>query len=591
MQNINKSAGSPPVSLGQVFDLFKGVQPSESRVKGLLYLIGIVLTPVTLFGALMGFKRAYGRFGLPEGRKPSLTNLTPIMWIGMILGVIVTWALLIILLIIVSAVAGSFLGSGIGMQAVLIFMVFNVAVSVVLFRYFRNWQSAVGGYVAESSRFGSARWATEKDLAPFERKPGLYIGGGYYGYTKQGHILTMGGTRGGKGVNVILPNLLGLSGYSGSWFIIDVKGELAAISARYQRESGQDVLILDPWGINGANSVTYNPLDLVVAQSNPDSLIDDISIIAEMIVPKEKQGDQFWNNKARSLIAGLILHLIMTGDKKTITLGKVWEWLRLSEEVLEELLSDMAISDSAVVRATANEYISIMHTASKMFQSIMAAAQEKTDFLKSPALQKSLASSSFDIKNITNGKTTLYVIIPPDKLDSHFQWLRLVMTTALRSAVRNRNKKITFLLDEFAALGYLPEVKTALSTYAGYNITMWPIVQDLGQLQTLYGQSWETFISNTAVRQFLSVSDVFSLEYLSKLMGTTTAVSIDSSDPKAKAQATARPLVTPDEIRRASADRVFALIEQQPVAVFDKIPYYEMPTLKGKFDDNPYYKQ
>ncbi|MCH5716709.1 type IV secretory system conjugative DNA transfer family protein [Niabella hibiscisoli] len=130
---------------------------------------------------------------------------------------------------------------------------------------------------------------------------------------------------------------------------------------------------------------------------------------------------------------------------------------------------------------------------------------------------------------------------PPDKLDSHYQYLRLVMTTALRSAVRNHDKRITFLLDEFAALGYLPEMKTALSTYAGYNITMWPIVQDLGQLKSIYGEVWETFISNTAVRNFLSVSDVFSLEYLSKLMGTKTVVTYDE---KGKPNTTSRPLAT-----------------------------------------------
>lgn len=590
MQNNNRSAGSPSVSSGQVFALFKGVQPSESFVRGLLYIIGVLLTPITLFGALIGYKVGYNRFGYPYGEKPVFKNLKPVMWFAMLAGAVLIWIVTAIVLTVVGKVAGTFFGNNLGMQMVLVYIIANLVVSFAIFRVFNRWQRNVLNGMAEEGRFGSAHWATADDLADLERKSGLYIGGGIYGYGGNGHFLTLGGTRGGKGTNIILPNLLGLGGYDGSWFVIDVKGELAAVSARYQREKGQDVHIIDPWGLNTTDGATYNPLDLVADQTNPDHLIDDISIIAEMIVPKETKGDQFWSNKARSMIAGMILHLMMTAEKKDRTLAKIWRWLRLPVEEFEQLLGDMVASDSAIVRATGNEYSSIVHSSEKMFQSILAVAQEKTDFLKSPALQKSIATSSFDVKNITNGKTTLYVIIPSEKLDTQYQWLRLVMTTALRSAVRNRNKRITFLLDEFAALGYLPEMRTALSTYAGYNITMWPIVQDLGQLKTLYGESWETFISNTVVRQFLSASDVFTLEYLSKLFGTATTVTYDANDPNAKANTTARPLATPDEIRRASAKSIFTLIEQRPAAVLPKLPYYKMPTLDGKHDSNPYYK-
>lgn len=582
MQNNKKSASSSNMGFGQLIALFKGNQSGDGIVKEILFVIGVVLTPVTLFGALMGYKHAYNRFDLPNGRKPNLDNIQPITLIAMLLGALTAWALIIVLLMLTLKYS-----RGVQNWVIVMMVIFNGAVSTFLFRSFNSWQVKVASNIVDEQRFGSARWAGKNDLTDLEGKEGIYIGSGTYAYDKQGHILTLGGTRGGKGVNCILPNLLNVSHYKGSWFIIDVKGELAAVSARLQRANGQNVMILDPWAMHTTEGATYNPLDLVIEQTDPDNLIDDISIIAEMIVPKETKSEQFWENKARSLIAGMILHLLMTKTKEERTLGKIWQWLRLPQEGLDDLLTDMAVSDSEIVKATANEYIGILQTATKMFQSIMAVAQEKTDFLKSPALQKSLNQSSFNIGDITNGKTTLYVIIPPDKLDSHYQWLRLVMTTALRSAVRNRNKRVTFLLDEFAALGYLPEIKTALSTYAGYNITMWPIVQDLGQLKRLYGESWETFISNTAVRQFLSVSDVFSLEYLSKLMGMSTTVSYDD---KGKAQSTARSLVTPDEIRRASADNIFALIEQRPAACFPKIPYYEMPALKGFYDDNPYYK-
>lgn len=593
MQNNKKSAGSRDVSLWELFDLFKDLKQPEAPVKVFLYIIGIVLTPISLCGALMGYKKAYLRFGLPNEEKPILKNLKRIYWTAMCIGIIVVWLLVAVGVALLIQLSDVLMGGDVGIWATFGFMLINLILSAYIFSYFKRWQLSILNHLNEINRFGSATWGTDEAIADLERQDGIYIGGGIYGYKKNGHHLTLGGTRGGKGINLIVPNLLGISSYTGSWFIVDVKGELAAISARFQQDSGQNVYILDPWGIHTKEGATYNPLDLVANQTDPDNQIDDISIIAEMIVPRDSKGDQFWDNKARSLIAGMILHLIITEEKQNHTLAKIWEWLRLpmvGENSLEELIADMVVSDSAIVQATGNEYASIIHSSEKMFQSILATAQEKTDFLKSPALQKSLAASNFNINNITNGKTTLYVIIPPDKLSSHSQWLRLVMTTALRSAVRNHDKRITFLLDEFAALGYLPEMKTALSTYAGYNITMWPIVQDLGQLKSIYGDVWETYISNTAVRHFLSVSDVFSLEYISKLMGTKTTVTYDANDKSGKPHVTARALATEDEIRRASANAIFTLVENRPPLVFSKLPYYEMPTLDGLHDPNPYYK-
>ncbi|MBO0950592.1 type IV secretory system conjugative DNA transfer family protein [Fibrella sp. HMF5405] len=97
----------------------------------------------------------------------------------------------------------------------------------------------------EGNKFGSARFARPKELNAYRTGPGLYIGGEFV-FKDKGHKLTVAGTRGGKGTNLIIPNLLGLGGCQGSWVVIDPKGENAAITVRYQRESGQNVVILNP---------------------------------------------------------------------------------------------------------------------------------------------------------------------------------------------------------------------------------------------------------------------------------------------------------------------------------------------------------
>jgi type IV secretion system protein VirD4 len=73
------------------------------------------------------------------------------------------------------------------------------------------------------------------------------------------HVLTVAGSRCGKGVSLLVPNLLL---YDGSILAIDPKGELARITARARREKGQKVVVLDPFGENGRYpSGSFSPLD------------------------------------------------------------------------------------------------------------------------------------------------------------------------------------------------------------------------------------------------------------------------------------------------------------------------------------------
>jgi type IV secretion system protein VirD4 len=588
MNSQSTRSGKFDVSINEIVSLFIPLKNKAADVKRLLFVIGAILSPVTLAGVLWGYIRAYHRHHFPHGELPSFDQLKPITRVAMILGGLIIWILLAAVGTVMYQHGGQYLQEK--YLGWFIFLWVNIIVSIAIFIGFNRWRKNISAQVSEMNRFGNARYAQVQDLADYIRKEGVYIGNLIYGYAKQGHFLSVAGTRAGKFINLIAQNLLGMGGFRGSRVVIDVKGEIAFVTSRYQKQSGQTVLILDPWQIVTKDGATYNPLDLISNQKNPEQLSDDATIIAEMIVPKSNSGDQFFNNRARAMITGLVMHLVTSQPESKRHLGTLWSWLRLNDEDWINLLGDMSISADEIVRTAANEIVSVYNRSEKTFASILSAAQDATDFLKSPSLQKSLKSSNFDINTLSDGKTTLYVVIPPTHLNSQSQWLRLVVTTAMRAVVRNRNKRVLFILDEFAALGYLPEIETALSTYAGYNISVWAILQDLGQLKRHYGENWETFISNTAVRHFFGINDKFTAEYLSDIFGDTTYVTYENDGKNGtKPHGTARRLVTPDEIRRGSADQMFTLIEQKPVALFQKIPYYEIEFLDGRHDPNPYY--
>ncbi len=571
----------------------------EAFFKFCLILVGILLTPITLAGALLWYIRGYNRFMLPKGRMPEFATAPPIVKAAMVIGAVLIWVFIyyaakLYFYLLVEFVPWRYQNP----LFVLYFLSVNIIVTFFVYMMFRAWRNKTVSHAQESVKFGTARWAEHAELVPAYTNPnGLYIGG-QYTFSDKGHVLTVAGTRGGKGTNLIIPNLLGISNYETSWVVIDPKAENAVITSRYQREVGCDVVILNPWGLFAdklEKARTYNPLD-ILSDISSIHLVDDAQIIAEMLVPIDKNDrDRFFTDNARSIITGLLLHLVTSQEKEKQTLTTIWEWLRLKQKDWDKLLEDMGVNDDPVngkiVRNSANEIIKLMAAGEKTFGSILATALQCTDFLKSQALQNALVSD-YDPKTLADGNTALFIIIPADKLQSHSKWLRLVTTTLLRAVVRKPNKRVTFLLDEFAALGYISEIETALSTYAGYEVTIWPILQSLIQLQKHYGQGWETFIGNTAVRQYFSINDNFTAEYVSKAIGMTSHITHkhNKGEDTMQPEANQRLLITPDELRRASGGNIFAFMGEKPPIYYPKRPYYTIDGMKQRYDENPYIK-
>src|SRR5271170_4794674 len=123
------------------------------------------------------------------------------------------------------------------------------------------------------------------------------------------HIMTVAGSRAGKGVSTIIPNLIE---YPGSVLVIDPKGENARHTrnrrgngSRAVKESlGQDVFVLDPFGVSGHPTASFNPLSMI-GGATP---VDDAALIAEALVIPEHGEARHFGDAARNFLRGLILH-------------------------------------------------------------------------------------------------------------------------------------------------------------------------------------------------------------------------------------------------------------------------------------------
>lgn len=469
---------------------------------------------------------------------------------------------------------------------------------------------------------GSARFSSKAERAAFQRGEGLLIGrdadtGRLLRYDGPAHLITLAPTRAGKGVGTIVPNLLTANR---SVLVIDPKGENARITAEVRQKFGA-VHVLDPFGVTGLPGAAYNPLDRLA----PDSLDlgEDAAALAEALVmdPPGQTTEAHWNEEAKALLAGLIMFAVCHETPERRSLAAVREYLTLPPDRFRDLLALMQESEAAggLIARAANRFLG---KADREAASVLSNAQRHTHFLDSPRIVAAMGRSDLRFADLRHRVTSVFLVLPPNRLDVYSRWLRLLVSEALQDIARDAERPrrgperpqeppgglsgplthpedtegatdalsaalrpaerlktpALFLLDEFAALGRLEAVERAMGLMAGYGIQLWPILQDMSQLKDLYGTRAGTFIANAGVQQVFGVNDLETAKWLSQSIGQqTTAYRSISQKPgefdSTTTSVTGRDLLTPDEIMQLPPEAQLLRIQGQPITVARKLRY------------------
>lgn len=386
-------------------------------------------------------------------------------------------------------------------------------------------------------------------------------------HTGGGHLMTFAPTGAGKGIGAVIPALLN---YAGPVIVIDPKGENYPVTARRRREMGHQVICLDPFDSikDEHEDAAFNPLDLIDLDS--PNVADDAMMLAEALSYQTTMDtDPFWHIRGKQLLAGMILHTASSLPEPLCTLENVAEQLNQSRETLATTLADMGRSRFPLVKATP---AIISHSAERMADSILAMSQTNLSFLGSATVCAATARSSFEPQAVTRGEPlSIYLIVPPEKLESHAPLLR-IWIAALMKLILNRRAKVArptlFILDEAAQLGHFPPLRKAITLLRGYGLQTWSFWQDLSQLKRLYGDAWETMYNNCRAHQYFGITTPYLAEQISRLTLHDDLFEILDLD---------------------SDELLLSLAGDRPVIA--QLPNYltDRP-FKGQFDPNPYHE-
>jgi type IV secretion system protein VirD4 len=399
------------------------------------------------------------------------------------------------------------------------------------------------------------------------------------------HALVCAPTGAGKTLNILIPWLLS---YDGSMVVFDPKGESLAVAAEFRVYLGQQVTAFAPWLKNPmqlsthCQFVSFNCMQVLLTDS--ENLEDDCVSLVELVVgeaPTRSSQDPFWRAIAMDFLAALVgwiwVRARVTGHSLPDdgTFAGVWNLLHDSDLTYSlAVLLDVHEKHPDMPRFVRDGIIQYLgHEGEKVRTSCLSEACSLLRMFSSPLVQAATATTDLDyIRRLQSGDSasSLFIVVPPEKLQSHAGLVRIVMGTVLTVMLRRtRRPKVPtlFCVDECGHIGAIPALKQAITLSRGYGVRVALLLQSLSQLEGLWPADYRTILENCGL-------------WLN--FGNTTR-----SGAKRVA----------DELGDLTADELFAMTHDQiaihrsgePTIIARRLNYLTQERFAGKFKCNPFY--
>ena len=337
---------------------------------------------------------------------------------------------------------------------------------------------------------GAARFAKEGEIrrAGFRADSGIVVG------KKSGKFLTFGGsehciveapTRSGKGVGIVVPNLLS---WQESVVVLDVKRENWDATAGFRRKFGQAVYLFNPTDPEG-RTARYNPLGYI-DRTDPDQVVIELQKIATMLFVPPERGEPFWTDSARTAFVGVGAYLAVAD--LPFTIGAIYRLMTTGDTrgYFRKVLDDRALDLSQGCRNALADFTS---GADNTFAGIVQTVTSKLSLWLNPRVDAATEESDFDLRELRTKPMSIYLGVSPDELDRVAPLYNLLFQQLIDLNVRDlpgtdTPLQVLVILDEFARIGRAQVIASAFSYVAGYGIRLLPVIQSRSQLRAVYGE-------------------------------------------------------------------------------------------------------
>ncbi len=450
---------------------------------------------------------------------------------------------------------------------------------------------------------GDARFANHAEVAQAgligsqaTSGPSILVGryrGKFLALPGQLSVMLSAPTRSGKGVGVVIPNLLN---WPDSVVVLDIKGENYDITAGYRAERGQAVYAFSPFD-ESARSARWNPLSAV--RTSLLHRVGDLLTIGQVLFPNDGSGtssEAFFNDQARNLFLGLGLVLL-----ETPTLPRtIGELLRQSsgrgqtlKGHLTALMEQRKTEGNAFSDECTDALQRLLSNSENTLTSIVATLNAPLTIFADAVVDAATSADDFRLDQVRRRRMSIYVRIPPNRLANarpllnlFFSQLVSLNTQHLPEQDATLNLQCLLVNDEFAAMGRVGIISSAAAFLAGYNLRLLTVVQAMSQLDAVYGdKEARTFATNHGLQILYAPREQRDADEYSAMLGQFTeratsrgrsrsfsehghsSVSHNESEQR-------RALLLPQEFKELGSGRLVVIFENCKPILGEKIRYY-----------------
>ncbi|RWA53155.1 hypothetical protein AU476_15175 [Cupriavidus sp. UYMSc13B] len=414
---------------------------------------------------------------------------------------------------------------------------------------------------------------------------------------------------------MVIPTLLT---WRHSVMVNDPKGEAYALSSGFRQAAGQNIIKFEPACTDGTGAC-WNPLEEIRIFTLRD--VADAQMIMTMACdPKGKGLDDYFDKAGYEFLTAVALHVRYTSPEGSLAacanfLGDPnWDSDKQMYTEMMQATHDpegkMDWKDS-FGNATkthpmiANAAKTMLNKEDKDRSGVLSTAKSLLSLYLDPIVANNTNRSDFLVRDLmTGGKpVSLYFVVKPNNMERLTPLTRLFYAIFIRRnaaemefeggrSKANYTHPLLMIIDEAASLQKLPILQEALGYVAGYGIRMFFLVQDIVQIEELYGDK-QSFDSGAETRIAYAPNKIETAEKLARMTGKTTVteeganlsqsiIGIKGGNVSVSTNKTGRDLVTADEFMVLHDQDMIVFVKGQPPIYGRKAFYYENPTLAAR---------
>ena len=462
--------------------------------------------------------------------------------------------------------------------------------------------------------YGSARWGTAADIAPFVDKDffnnipmtqteriTMSSRPKQPKYARNKNILVIGGSGSGKTRFFCKPSLL--QAHS-SYVCTDPKGTLLPEIGSFLERKKYRIKCLNL--INFKKSMRYNPLAYIRSEKDILKLVN--ALIMNTKGEGEKSSEDFWVKAERLYYSALIGYIWYEAPEEERNFITLLDLINASEareddetyqspvDILFQQLEEKEPDHFAV-----KQYRKFKMAAGKTLKSILISCGARLAPFDIKELRDLMETDELELDTLGDSKTALFVII--SDTDSTFNFVAALMYSQLFNLLCDKADDfyggrlpvhVRLILDEFANIGQIPNFDKLIATIRSREISASIILQSQSQLKTIYKDAADTIVGNCDSTLFLGGKEKSTLKEISELLGKETIDSYNQSENRGAQtshglnyQKLGKELMTQDELAVMDGGKCIFMLRGVRPFLSEKYDLTKHPNYKYTADADP----